>query len=105
MKWSEIKNKRLIKYILNSYILISIVFIVWMYFFDENNYRNHAKFNKEIKELENSINIYKKKIAQDEAMIKRLQDTLQLERFAREKYLMKKDNEDVFIIDVDSVKK
>ncbi len=98
-------NKRILKYIFNSYILISAVFIVWMYFFDENNYRNHAKFNKEIKELEKSISIYKTKIANDESMIKRLQDSLQLERFAREKYLLKKKNEDVYIIDVDSNKK
>lgn len=105
MKFSELKNKKGFKLILNSYVIISIIFIVWMYFFDENNYQNHAKFNKEIKVLENSINVYKKKIANDEAMIKRLQDSLQLERFAREKYLMKKDNEDVYIIKVDTVKK
>jgi cell division protein DivIC len=38
-------------------------------------------------------------------MIKNLQDSLQLERFAREKYLMKKENEDIYIIEFDTIKK
>ena len=105
MSWSKFKKSKAFKYIFNSYVLILTTFIVWMYFFDENNYRNHSRFNKEIKELENSINVYKKKITEDKSMIKRLQDSLQLERFAREKYLMKKDNEDVFIIEFDTIKK
>lgn len=105
MKWSKIKQSRFFKYIVNSYVLVSLVFIVWMYFFDENNYKNHLKFNKEIRELESSIQVYKKKIAEDESVIKKLQDSLQLERFAREKYLMKKDNEDVYIIEIDTIKK
>lgn len=104
MKWSEFKKKKGVRYLINSYVLISVIFIVWMYFFDENNYRNHIRFNREIKDLESSIDVYKKKIAKDELMIKRLQDSLQLERFAREKYLMKKDNEDVYIINIDTIK-
>lgn len=106
MNGSKFREKKILKYVLNSYVLISIVFIVWMFFFDENNYRNHKRFDREIRELENSIYVYKKKIAEDETMIKNLQDSLQLERFAREKYLMKRDNEDVYIIETtDSIKK
>ncbi len=104
MKWSELKKKGITKYVINTYVLISLVFIVWMFFFDENNYQNHLKFNKEIKDLEGSIDVYKKKIAEDNDMIKRLQDSLQLERFAREKYLMKKENEDVYIVEIDTIK-
>ena len=63
------------------------------------------KLEKEIKELKTTIDFYKKEIAKDKQTIKQLQDSLQLERFAREKYLMKKDNEDVYIIEFDSVKK
>lgn len=105
MKLSELKNKKGAKYFLNTYVIILTIFIIWMIFFDENNYQNHARFNKEINELENSIDVYKKKISEDELMIKRLQDSLQLERFAREKYFMKKENEDVYIIEIDTIKK
>jgi hypothetical protein len=38
-------------------------------------------------------------------MIKNLQDSLELERFAREKYLMKRENEDIYIIEFDTIKK
>jgi cell division protein FtsB len=76
-----------------------------MLFFDENSYLVHREFNKEIKELETAIDFYKKKISEDKATIKSLQDSLQLERFAREKYLMKKENEDIYLIEFDTLKK
>jgi cell division protein FtsB len=76
-----------------------------MLFFDENSYLVHREFNKEIKELETAIDFYKKKIHEDKATIKSLQDSLQLERFAREKYLMKKENEDIYLIEFDTLKK
>lgn len=47
----------------------------------------------------------KKKIEEDQETIKKLKDSLELERYAREKYLMKKDNEDVYIIEFDTLKK
>jgi cell division protein FtsB len=74
-------------------------------FFDENSYLVHRKFTKEINNLENTITFYESKISEDKATIKKLQDSLQLERFAREKYLMKKENEDIYIIEFDTIKK
>ncbi|KGL64326.1 septum formation initiator [Polaribacter sp. Hel1_85] len=76
-----------------------------MFFFDENSYLVHHKFNNEIEDLESTISFYKNKIEEDKATIKKLQDSLQLERFAREKYLMKKDNEDIYLIEFDTIKK
>ena len=75
-----------------------------MFFFDENSYLVHRKFNNEITDLESTISYYKKKIIEDKATIKNLKDSLQLERFAREKYLMKKENEDIYIIEFDTIK-
>ncbi|RCS27740.1 septum formation initiator [Polaribacter sp. WD7] len=75
-----------------------------MCFFDENSYVVHKKFNNEITDLENTILFYQKKIAEDKAIIKSLKDSLQLEKFAREKYLMKKENEDIYIIEFDTLK-
>jgi cell division protein DivIC len=85
--------------------MILIPFIIWMLFFDENSYVTHKKFDKEIEELESTISFYKNKIDQDKETIKKLQDSLELERFAREKYLMKKENEDIYIIEFDTIKK
>lgn len=76
-----------------------------MLFFDENSYLTHRKFNNEINDLESIISFYKDKIEKDRATIKKLQDSLELERFAREKYLMKKDNEDIYIIEFDTINK
>ena len=105
MGFKEVKQNKVIKFFTNSYVIILTTFLVWMMFFDENSYLNHRKFNKEIEELKKTNEFYKNKIEKDKEMIERLQDSLQLERFAREKYLMKKKNEDVYIIEFDSIKK
>jgi len=101
----ELKNNPFFKFILNKYVLILTIFIVWMLFFDENSYLIHRKFNKEIDKLKTSIDFYKRKIAEDKATIKKLEDSLELQRFAREKYLMKKENEDIYLIEFDTLKK
>lgn len=100
---SKIKNSFFFKFITNIFVLILIPFIIWMLFFDENSYLVHRKFDKEIKDLENTIDFYKKKIEVDKKTIESLQDSLELERFAREKYLMKKENEDIYIIEFDTI--
>lgn len=105
MSFKEFKNKKIIKILTNSFVLIAIPFIIWMLFFDENSYLVHRKFDLEIKDLENTIHFYKNKIEEDKATIKKLEDSLQLERFAREKYLLKKENEDIYIIEFDTLKK
>jgi len=104
MELKKLKENRFFKFLTNSYIIILTIFLVWMFFFDENTHLNR-EFKKEIKKLESTINFYKTEIDTDKKMIKQLQDSLQLERFAREKYLMKKDNEDVYIIEFDTIKK
>ena len=77
--------------------------------FDEHYYsdftHSQTTFNAEIDDLESTISFYEDKIAKDKETIKKLQDSLELERFAREKYLMKKENEDIYIIEFDTIKK
>ena len=104
MSLKKIKENKAFKFLTNSFVLIFIPFLIWMLFFDENSYLVHRKFNQEIKDLESTISFYKIKIAKDKATIKKLGDSLQLERFAREKYLMKKENEDIYIIEFDTIK-
>lgn len=105
MSLKTIKNKKAFKILTNIFVLIFVPFLIWMLFFDENSYLVHRKFDKEIKDLESTISFYKNKIEEDKQTIKKLEDSLQLERFAREKYLMKKENEDIYIIEFDTIKK
>lgn len=105
MKISSFRNNKIVKFITNIFVIILIPFVIWMTFFDENSYLVHREFDKEIDDLESTISFYENKIAEDKATIRKLKDSLQLERFAREKYLMKKENEDIYIIEFDTIKK
>jgi cell division protein DivIC len=105
MSFKRLKNNSIFKILTNTFVLIFIPFLIWMLFFDENSYRVHRKFNQEIKDLESTISFYQMKIAEDKATIDKLGDSLQLERFAREQYLMKKENEDIYIVEFDTIKK
>ena len=105
MTFSTIKNNRVLRFMTNIFVFILTLFLIWMFFFDENSYLVHRKFDNEIEDLESTISFYEKKIDEDKATIKKLQDSLQLERFAREKYLMKKENEDIYLIEFDTIKK
>jgi cell division protein FtsB len=104
MSFKALKENKIFKFFTNIFVLIVLVFAVWMTFFDENSYLVHREFNKEIDELEKTIKFYEDRINEDRATIKKLQDSLELERFAREKYLMKKKNEDIYLIEFDTVK-
>jgi cell division protein FtsB len=75
-----------------------------MLFFDENSFVNHREFNKEIKELENSIEFYQTEIERNKKMIETLEDSNRLEKFAREKFFMKKKNETLFLIEYDTLR-
>jgi cell division protein DivIC len=104
MNLKKIRKNRFIKIITNVFVLILIPFLIWMTFIDNNSYLVHRKLDHEINDLERTISFYKKKIEEDKATIKNLKDSLQLERFAREKYLMKKDKEDIYLIEFDTIK-
>lgn len=102
--FQNLKNNSVFKILTNIFVIILIPFLIWMVFFDENSYLVHRKFDNEINDLESTISFYQNKIAKDKETIKKLQDSLELERFAREKYLMKKENEDIYIIEFDTIK-
>lgn len=87
----------------NKYFLILIGFGVWMYFFDDNSIKIHNELNKEIEKLETSIDFYNQEIQKDKKVMEDYNDSLKLERYAREMYQMKKDSEDIYIIEYDSI--
>lgn len=104
MAIKQIKKHLIFKIITNKYVLILIIFFVWMFFFDENYYLN-KEFDKEIKDLENINAFYTGKTKKNNSEINSLKDSSQLEKFAREQYLLKRKNEDVYIIEPDTIKK
>ena len=98
------KNKYL-KPFKNIFILILVVFAVWMLFFDANSWLIHHELNTEIEDLENEKEYYKKEIVKDNKDLKKLSTEEGLEKFAREEYYMKRDNEEIYIIEYeDSLK-
>jgi cell division protein FtsB len=92
------------KYILNKYVLILIGFAIWMYFFDDNSFLIHKELRKEAEKYNSSIDFYKKEIEKDKKVLKDYDNPEAMEKFARETYQMKKDSEDIYIIQIDSIK-
>jgi cell division protein FtsB len=76
-----------------------------MAFFDENSFLNHRELDKEIHKLKNEKEYFKSQIEQDKELIKKLEDKEKLEKFAREQYHMKKENEEIYIIEYDTLPK
>ena len=84
----------------NKYSLTLIVFFVWVVFFDSNNLIERTFNLRKVHQLEKDKIFYEEKIKDDRAKLDELEsDPANLEKFAREQYLMKKDNEDIFIIE------
>ncbi|OFX60079.1 MAG: septum formation initiator [Bacteroidetes bacterium GWA2_30_7] len=95
--------KKIWKYILpvikNKYILTIIFFIVWVTFFDNNNLLDRINNIGVLNQLHKDQEYYKEKITIDTKRLEELRtDKENLEKFAREQYLMKKKNEDIFIM-------
>ncbi|UAB80261.1 septum formation initiator family protein [Marixanthomonas sp. SCSIO 43207] len=99
MKLSEIKQKKWFKIMSNKYMLIVLVFLVWMIFFDTNSWFIHQELDDDIKGLQENAEFYKSEIEKDKAFIEKMKDSDEVERFAREKYYLKKENEDIYIIE------
>jgi cell division protein DivIC len=83
----------------NKYLLTISAFFVWMLFFDHNDFITQFKRKAELNDLNKSKDYYKDQIRVTREELESLQkNTSSLEKVAREKYLMKKDNEDIFIV-------
>lgn len=86
----------------NFYVVTTLCFVVWLTFLDSNDLITRFTLNNKLRSLENEKEYYQKKIEEVEKDRKELLTNKELlEKFAREKYLMKKESEDVFIIQED----
>ena len=81
------------------YVAILVVFIIWMTFLDTHSWVIHSELNDEIDKLERQKELFEKTVKEDKIMIEKLQNKDSLERFAREHYGLKKEDETVFYIE------
>ena len=82
----------------NPFILIGFLFLLWMVFFDSNSLLNHIELSKTINQLKKDQVYYKNQIKSDSISLNQLSNPEGLEKYAREKYHMKKENEEIFLI-------
>ncbi|HEY0271692.1 MAG TPA: septum formation initiator family protein [Chitinophaga sp.] len=86
-------------YLRNKYLLTAVAFLLWVAFFDEQNLLNSFHLSQEVSKRESQKAFYIKEIEQTKQDAQELFGSpAALEKFAREKYHFKKDNEDLFIV-------
>lgn len=88
--WPHLKNK---------FLLTAIAFVVWMLFFDRNDAISQFTYRQQLHKLQSDKEYYVMEIARNKKDMHELMSDLEhMEKFARERYLMKKDNEEIFLI-------
>lgn len=91
--------KKLPKPLRNKYLILFLLFILWVVFIDDYNLINQSKIKNTVDDLKIQKEFYISEIKSDSIELYKLQnDPAEQERFAREKFLMKKENEYIFII-------
>lgn len=92
-------GKQLFRRFANKYTLVGAVFVVWVALFDKYSFLDQLELRGRIKDLEKDKEYYQGKIEDTRRKKEELTgDRDKLEKFAREEYLMKRENEDIFII-------
>lgn len=88
----------------NVYVLIGLFFVIWMVFLDTNSLLIYLNLERKLTEINDQKTTLERDIATDKKTLLQLNDSIELERYAREKYNMKRKNEDVYLIEfADSV--
>ena len=83
----------------NKYLISLSLFAAIMLFFDKNDFFSQQERSNELKELHQSKEYYTKELAAERKELEQLKtNPATLEKYAREKYLMKRENEDLFVL-------
>ncbi len=86
-------------YLKNKYLLTIIVFLIWLLVFDQNNLIERFRLIRQLNHLKNEKTYYLERIKEDTRRYEELKtNNKNLEKFAREQYLMKRKDEDIFIV-------
>jgi len=91
--------RKILNILKNKYVIITLVFFVWILVFDKNNLLSQLELARKLEKLKEDKNYYLKEIVADSIKTHELLTNPEnLEKFARERYLMKRDSEDIFLI-------
>lgn len=91
--------KKIIKILKNKYVLAGIIFIVWLTFFDSYSLIKRYNVGKKLRQLKRDKKYYREEVKNDSIALYQLQSGPEnLEKFARERYMMKKDSEDIYVV-------
>ena len=96
---ASVRDSGWFRFVSNKYVLVTLFFIVCMLFLDNYSLWNQRALNGQIDEMEDNKKYYQDEIKKDNKSIKLLKNPDQVEKYAREKYFMKKDSEDIYIIE------
>ena len=95
----SLNDSKFLRIISNKYVVALLIFCVWVTFFDKNNLIRWAKVNLNISEQRREIKYYQKEIEATDEKLNELSSNLDsLEKFAREQYYFKEEDEVVFIV-------
>ena len=83
--------------LMNKYVVFTAAFLCWMMFFDKYSFPTNYRLSKNVSQLETLKSAYEQKIVQARIEKKEIEENK--EKYAREKYLMHKDDEDVIVIE------
>ena len=98
--------RRILRYVSSSstlkYVVVLVVGVAIVGFLDENSVWSHIRNGRTIDELQSEIKLYREQYERDKAQLRRLDaDPKAIEKIARERYFMKMDDEDIFVLSDD----
>ena len=86
--------------LINRYFLVSVGFVVWMLFFDQRDYFQQKASAEELKKVERSAKYYTDEINNTKSQLNNLQNSgPSIEKFARERYFLKREGEEVYVFE------
>ncbi len=95
----RLRSLKLPAWMLNRYVVVSVVFFIFITFIDSFNILDRLSLQKELRNAQSDLDYYQSEIQEVTRQLDELmQDDRRAEKFARERYLMKHSNEDVFVI-------
>ncbi len=92
--------KKILPFITNRYFIVAICFAVWMIFFDQRDFFQQRERATELNKLEAAKKYYQEEISNTKKQLENLQNNpAAIEKFARERYLLKRDGEEVYLFE------
>ena len=90
---------KIFRFLSNKFVLATLFFVLWILFFDHNNFFLYNQYKSELNGLTENKKYYKEQIEKTQKEIELIKTSpLWLEKIARENYLMKREGEDIFVV-------